>query len=126
MSDELEIESAQPGIILGTPFESVSERKNTQQALLESEESLRFLIENVREYAVFQLDPRGHIVSWNAGAQRLKGYRAEEVLGKYISLFYDPDEARSGKPEYNLAKAARVRTKAGECARTGPAFGPAC
>lgn len=115
MSDELEIESAQPGIILGTPFESVSERKNTQQALLESEESLRFLIENVREYAVFQLDPRGHIVSWNAGAQRLKGYRAEEVLGKYISLFYDPDEARSGKPEYNLAKAARV----GECKDEG-------
>lgn len=98
-----------------TPFENVSEGKNTQQALLEGEEFLRLLIENVREYAVFQLDPRGHIVSWNAGAQRLKGYRAEEVLGKYISLFYDPNEARSGKPEYNLAKAARV----GECKDEG-------
>lgn len=115
MSDELEIESAPPGIILETPFENVSERKNTQQALLEGEEFLRLLIENVREYAVFQLDPRGHIVSWNAGAQRLKGYRAEEVLGKYISLFYDPNEARSGKAEYNLAKAARV----GECKDEG-------
>lgn len=115
LSDELEIESAQPGIILGTPFESVSEGKNTQLALLEGEEFLRLLIENVREYAVFQLDTRGHVVSWNAGAQRLKGYRAEEVLGKYISLFYDPNEARSGKPEYNLAKAARV----GECKDEG-------
>lgn len=115
MSDELEIESAPRGIILETPFENVSEGKNTQQALLEGEEFLRLLIENVREYAVFQLDPRGHIVSWNAGAQRLKGYRAEEVLGKYISLFYDPNEARSGKPEYNLAKAARV----GECKDEG-------
>lgn len=98
-----------------TPFENVSESKNTRQALLEGEEFLRLLIENVREYAVFQLDPRGHIVSWNAGAQRLKGYRAEEVLGKYISLFYDPNEARSGKPEYNLAKAAQV----GECKDEG-------
>lgn len=115
MSDKLEIESAPLGIILETPFENVSEGKNTQQALLEGEEFLRLLIENVREYAVFQLDPRGHIVSWNAGAQRLKGYRAEEVLGKYISLFYDPNEARSGKPEYNLAKAARV----GECKDEG-------
>lgn len=115
MTDKLEIESAPLGIILETPFENVSEGKNTQQALLEGEEFLRLLIENVREYAVFQLDPRGHIVSWNAGAQRLKGYRAEEVLGKYISLFYDPNEARSGKPEYNLAKAARV----GECKDEG-------
>lgn len=115
MTDKLEIESAPLGSILETPFENVSEGKNTQQALLEGEEFLRLLIENVREYAVFQLDPRGHIVSWNAGAQRLKGYRAEEVLGKYISLFYDPNEARSGKPEYNLAKAARV----GECKDEG-------
>lgn len=115
MTDKLEIESAPLGIILETPFENVSEGKNTRQALLEGEEFLRLLIENVREYAVFQLDPRGHIVSWNAGAQRLKGYRAEEVLGKYISLFYDPNEARSGKPEYNLAKAARV----GECKDEG-------
>lgn len=115
MTDKLEIESAPLGSILETPFENVSEGKNTQQALLEGEEFLRLLIENVREYAVFQLDPRGHIVSWNAGAQRLKGYRAEEVLGKYISLFYDPNEALSGKPEYNLAKAARV----GECKDEG-------
>jgi PAS domain S-box-containing protein len=115
LSDELEIESAPPGIILETPFENVSERKNNQQALHEGEEFLRLLIENIREYAVFQLDPRGHIVSWNAGAQRLKGYRAEEVLGKYISLFYDPNEARSGKAEYNLAKAVRV----GECKDEG-------
>lgn len=115
MTDKLEIEFAPLGSILETPSENVSEGKNTQQALLEGEEFLRLLIENVREYAVFQLDPRGHIVSWNAGAQRLKGYRAEEVLGKYISLFYDPNEARSGKPEYNLAKAARV----GECKDEG-------
>jgi len=113
LSDELEIESSPPGIISETPFENVSEGKHTQQALLEGEEFLRMLIENVREYAVFQLDPRGRIVSWNAGAQRLKGYRAEEVLGKYISLFYDPNEV--GKAEYNLAKAARV----GECKDEG-------
>jgi len=60
------------------------------------------LIEGVREYAIFQLDPLGHIVSWNAGAERLKGYRTSEVLGKHFSVFYEPKDVQSGRPELNL------------------------
>jgi PAS domain S-box-containing protein len=92
---------------LGVAFENVTAREHAQQGLLESEERLRLLIEGVREYAIFQLDPLGHIVSWNAGAERLKGYRAHDVLGKYFSIFYEPQDIESGRPEVNLAEAAQ-------------------
>lgn len=86
----------------------MTDRKNVQPGPLENEETLRLLIESVSEYAIFQLDPRGHIASWNAGAQRMMGYRAEEVLGRYVSLLYDEKNTRSGRPGYNLAEAANI------------------
>jgi PAS domain S-box-containing protein len=62
----------------------------------------RLLVESVRDYAIFHLDPQGHIRSWNAGAQRIKGYAASEIIGKHFSIFYPPAEIRRGKPEYEL------------------------
>src|SRR6267143_1002457 len=100
---------------LGVAFENVTSRKHAEQALFESEERLRLLIEGVREYAIFQLDPLGHIVSWNAGAERLKGYRTGEVLGKYFSVFCEPKDIESGRPEIKLAEAAQK----GECEDEG-------
>jgi len=100
---------------LGVAFENVTSRKHAEQALFESEERLRLLIEGVREYAIFQLDPLGHIVSWNAGAERLKGYRTSEVLGKHFSVFYEPKDIQSGRPELNLGEAAQK----GECEDEG-------
>jgi PAS domain S-box-containing protein len=88
-------------------LDKVTDHKHTGQALLDSEERLRQLIEGVREYAIFQLDPSGRVVSWNAGAERLKGYRAEEILGRHLSVFYDPKDVEDGRPERNLAEAAR-------------------
>lgn len=73
------------------------------------------LIEGVREYAIFQLDPQGHIVSWNAGAERMKGYSADEILGRHFSVFYDLDDVQDGRPEHNLAVAAEI----GECKDEG-------
>ncbi len=93
----------------------MTNQKHTEQALLESEERLRLLIEGVREYAIFQLDPLGHIVSWNAGAERLKGYRTDEVLGKHFSIFYEPNDLQRRRPENNLAAAAQE----GECKDEG-------
>ncbi|MFT3917062.1 MAG: PAS domain-containing sensor histidine kinase [Anaeromyxobacteraceae bacterium] len=66
----------------------------------------RLLVEAVREYAIFLLDTEGRITSWNRGAERINGYRAEEVLGRHFSLFYDPADVRAGRPEQNLRKAA--------------------
>jgi PAS domain S-box-containing protein len=68
----------------------------------------RLLVESVDEYAIFALDPRGNIVSWNKGAERIKGYGAEEIIGKHFSIFYPPERVAQGFPDYELREAARV------------------
>jgi PAS domain S-box-containing protein len=83
----------------------LSERKQAEETLRQSEERLRLMIEGVRDYAIFALTPDGRIASWNAGAERIKGYKAEEVLGKHFSLFYSPEALAQGKPE-TLLRAA--------------------
>jgi len=65
------------------------------------------LIQGVKEYAIYMLDREGNILSWNEGAERLKGYKAEEVLGKNYALFFSATDQESGKPETQLRKAAR-------------------
>ncbi|HEX8906613.1 MAG TPA: PAS domain-containing sensor histidine kinase [Longimicrobiaceae bacterium] len=67
----------------------------------------QLLVESVQDYAIFALDPAGNILSWNAGARRLKGYTREEILGKNFSIFYPPDDLAAGKPEWELETAAR-------------------
>ena len=74
----------------------------------EAGELHRLLVESVDEYAIFALDPEGYILSWNAGAQRFKGYTAEEIIGKHFSIFYPPEKIEEGWPEYELREAARV------------------
>jgi PAS domain S-box-containing protein len=71
-----------------------------------SEETYRLLVSNVRDYAIFMLDTRGCIVSWNEGAQRIKGYREDEILGCHFSIFYDREAIQSGKPQGELVTAA--------------------
>jgi PAS domain S-box-containing protein len=90
---------------LGVTIENVTGRRLAEKALRESEERFRLLIEGVQEYAIFHLDPFGNVVSWNAGAERLKGYRTEEISGKHFSIFYPPEDVRTGKPEQKLAEA---------------------
>jgi PAS domain S-box-containing protein len=58
----------------------------------------QLLVASVRDYAIFMLDPAGHVTSWNAGAQQIKGYRADEVIGQHMSIFYSPEDAAGGKP----------------------------
>src|SRR2546430_1035451 len=69
-------------------------------------ELFRVLVEEAREYAIFFVDPEGRIASWNAGAERLKGYAAGEVLGRPLSMLYPPDEVTAGQVEAHLARAA--------------------
>ncbi|HLO24750.1 MAG TPA: PAS domain S-box protein, partial [Geobacteraceae bacterium] len=74
--------------------------------LRESEELFHIQVEGIKDYAIFMLDVQGNVLNWNAGAERLKGYRAEEIIGKHFSCFY-PEEDRTGnKPAEELKKAA--------------------
>ena len=68
----------------------------------------RLLVENVRDYAIFALDVNGFVLSWNAGARHLKGYAAEEIIGRHFSTFYEPEAVAAAFPEYELETAARV------------------
>jgi PAS domain S-box-containing protein len=73
-----------------------------------SGDQFRLLVEQVKDYAIFIVDPSGHIVSWNAGAERIKGYRAAEIIGKHFSVFYTKEDIKTGVPERELAIARSV------------------
>jgi PAS domain S-box-containing protein len=72
-----------------------------------SDEQFRVLVSSVTGYAIYLLDASGRVASWNAGAERIKGYRAAEIIGRHFSLFYPPEDRAAGKPERALADAAR-------------------
>lgn len=75
--------------------------------LWDIEDPFRSIVEGVQDYAIFMLDPQGHISSWNLGAQRIKGCRENEILGKHFSLFYLEGDRRARKPERELEFAAK-------------------
>ncbi|NUR92907.1 MAG: PAS domain S-box protein, partial [Nonomuraea sp.] len=80
----------------------LTERRLAEQAMRDSEEKFRLLVQNVVDYAIFMLDSEGRIASWNAGAERIKGYRAEEIMGRHFSVFYPPEDVAAGKPAMEL------------------------
>src|SRR5688572_21696526 len=77
----------------------LTRRREAEQALRHSEESFRLLVSSVKDYAIFMLDPEGHVATWNEGAHRIKGYEPEEIIGKHFSIFYPEDVKKSGWPE---------------------------
>jgi PAS domain S-box-containing protein len=74
---------------------------------LGTDDSFRLFVDSVRDYAIVMLDPAGHVVSWNPGAERIKGWRAEEIVGKHFSCFYPPESIQRGLPEEELRVAAK-------------------
>jgi PAS domain S-box-containing protein len=77
----------------------MTERRKAQQALLEAEQRFRLLVQGVTDYAIFMLDPDGMVTNWNTGAERIKGYKPEEIIGEHFSRFYTPEEAAAGVPK---------------------------
>src|SRR2546429_7076201 len=85
----------------------MTERKTVEDALRQSEETFQLLTESVQDYAIFMLDPEGRVASWNAGAELIKGYRPQEILGEHFSRFYPPEDVAQGKPQWELQIAER-------------------
>jgi PAS domain S-box-containing protein len=83
----------------------LSARREREEALRQSEERFRLLVEGVKDYAIFMLDPGGRVMSWNSGAERIKGYKAHEIVGKHFSLFYPKGAVDKRWPEQELAMA---------------------
>src|SRR5829696_3162526 len=83
------------------------EAERHQERLRRSEEHFRSLVESTRNHAIFMVDPEGHVASWNAGAESLSGYGAEEIMGEHYSIFFTAEDARSGKLDRHLQAAAR-------------------
>jgi PAS domain S-box-containing protein len=77
-----------------------------QVVLHRSAEQFRLLVESVQDYAIFMLDSEGHVATWNIGAERIKGYRASEIIGQHFSRFYPQEDIRSGKPQEELRVAS--------------------
>jgi PAS domain S-box-containing protein len=87
----------------------LSERKRQEERLRQSEERLRLLVDGIEDYAIMLLDTEGRIASWNAGAQRITGYRADEIVGKSFERFYSPEDVQLGKPQEELRTAVLNR-----------------
>jgi PAS domain S-box-containing protein len=83
----------------------LTEKKAAQEKLRVSEEKYRLLVSAVKDYAIFLLDPDGRVATWNDGAQRLKGYSPEEIIGQHFSKFYPEEDIRARKPEWELEEA---------------------
>jgi len=86
----------------GNLVHDLTERRRAETALRRSEDRFRLMAESVQDYAIFMLDPEGHVSTWNKGAKRIKGYKANEIIGRHFSCFYPEEQILGGKPEQEL------------------------
>jgi hypothetical protein len=82
-------------------------KRSSSTALHETAEQFHILVDSVEEYAIYMLDPHGNVITWNTGAEKIKGYSSEEIVGKNFASFYTADDVAAGKPQRNLREAAR-------------------
>src|ERR1700752_1109111 len=89
------------------PSRSMGDNRFTVSALHQQAEQFHILVDSVEEYAIYMLDATGNVVTWNTGAQKIKGYTAEEIIGKNFACFYTAEDVAAEKPQRNLREAAR-------------------
>ncbi|MCU1760754.1 PAS domain S-box protein [Pseudomonas sp. 14P_8.1_Bac3] len=85
----------------------LTDRKMAEEVLKQSEQQFRLLVQSVTDYAIYMLDANGRLTNWNPGAQRIKGYMPEEVIGQHFSMFYTPEDREAGEPQRTLSIAVR-------------------
>src|SRR5712672_1296564 len=85
----------------------MSKKLPSSTALHETAEQFHILVDSVEEYAIYLLDPNGNVITWNTGAEKIKGYSTEEIIGKNFASFYTADDVAAGKPQRNLREASR-------------------
>jgi len=85
----------------------LTERRAAEDQLRQSEERFRLIVDSVKDYAIFMLDPAGYVVTWNGGAERIKGYQAKEIIGQHFTRFYPEEDVRAGKCDLELEGALR-------------------
>jgi PAS domain S-box-containing protein len=103
----------------------LTKHREAEESRRRSEEMFRLLIDSVQDYAIYMVDPQGNVTSWNHGAQRIKGYSPEEIIGKNFSLFYTPEDVAAGKPQHNLEVAktqGRLEEEAWRVRKNGERF----
>jgi PAS domain S-box-containing protein len=103
----------------------VSDRRRTQEALRVSEERLRLLVESVHDYAIFMLDAEGRVTTWSAGAERMTGYAAHEIIGRHFGLLYPSGDVPGRRPDGDLAAAVRnrhCRAEGGQVRKDGSGY----
>ena len=83
----------------------MTDKREAQNALFEAERRFRILVQGVTDYAIYMLDPKGHVTNWNAGAERIKGYAPAEIVGQHFSRFYTPEDLDAGVPKIALETA---------------------
>lgn len=90
------------GYLVSSVIRDISKRKEFEEQLRQQEEKFRVLVSGVKGYAIFMLDPGGNVISWNVGAQHIKGYTDTEIIGKHFSIFYTEQDRAAGKPQREL------------------------
>jgi PAS domain S-box-containing protein len=89
----------------GAVIHDITEQREITEKLKQSEERYRLLVNDVKDYAIFMLDPQGRVVTWNKGAEKINGYREDEIIGKHFSIFYTPSDLDRHWPEEELKRA---------------------
>ncbi|MBK8027071.1 MAG: PAS domain S-box protein [Chloroflexi bacterium] len=104
---ELRVQPIPEGILALT--HDITERKRSEESLRDSEERFRLLVDQVEDYAIYMLDAQGNVASWNQGAEKLKGYAADAIIGRHFSIFFTPEDRDAQKPALLLERARRDR-----------------